>query len=95
MKPLNDDENAIERRNSLRLKNENSSKKTQGRTESKITLQTNDDWFFFALIQVYTSHIVVKQTESVSLQGFITPTYYWRKARVRGVRMSISQVWMK
>jgi hypothetical protein len=44
----------------------------------KDNTSTNDDFFFF-FIQVSTSSIVMKQTESVFLQGFITPTYYHRK----------------
>ncbi len=71
------------------------SRKLKVRILKKDNTSTNDA--FFSFIQVCTSNIVMKQTESVFLQGFITPTYYYRKSeRVRegkkGVCMSIVQV---
>lgn len=53
------------------------SRKLKAYILKKDNTSTNDDFFFF--IQVSTSSIVMKQTESVFLQGFITPTYYHRK----------------
>jgi hypothetical protein len=50
----------------------------------KDNTSTNDA--FFSFIQVCTSNIVMKQTVSVFLQGFITPTYYYRKRERDGER---------
>lgn len=61
----------------IRLGRELKSRRRKLKVEtSRITLQRKDDWFFFVVIQVYTSQPVMKQSESVFLQGFITPTYY-------------------